>query len=1851
MTKEDGTRYYYGGGVHQDHVNSKTSTGDAIEWGIKWGNWIGPSTEAVGQEQFPVAWNLSCIQNTWRDQISFRYQQVRQSVGAGRLKYTQACRVKEIIGATGEKIVCTYGNKVPEEYEKLHASNGTGPDAYQDRLETAFLDRLELYNEEGFLLSQVVFSYASLGTGKLKKRILKAISHTNGAGRPYAPSRSFEYYGENAQEDKVSVAIDSSQLFHLDSGAFYGALKSVTTPEGAKIAYRYKEISISGASRDFEVIRPENGNPEWLHPRLYWGMDYVLVIWRGARSKLGKFHASAYQWQGQWIPADLGMLELKDDNIQIEVAGDFFAIVTPALPQSVHLFSQNRLQPGRWDAFSPQTGRIDHFLMASGDGFLALLDSSNGKLYRFARNGEIWEKAEDSLKTGSGTVFALAARNNYVFTVSAVPDNAFKPELRLYYLNAEAPRPTDARETWHVTRSDIDHFFPPKADSSNSGIKAIAIHASDTFVTLQVSSHQHSVYSVGGHHASDTYFDYYRHFVCKWPEDFSAIQTEERGSQIQLIRGERNRVRLTVVDDMVNIDKVAGSSGEKQVHQYLGTRWKSRVFVPHDSLDNNYIGPNSFSTTQSGQAQFWELNCNATDWEAKFPPYTDGNPTFWEKVWETFFTIEWILTLPFAEIGFLIDIAAFALDLVISAVHEQGVSIDRQGRFFTGDNTVYYKNSDGSWRALGNLLTSDQDAHLIGSGVLPVTFEKYQKRSLAQSTQNAQDFIAFVIKDDQYQVTHVRGGGPLSPPPQPSSDAGFPKYVSKIQLLKNGQLRGSAIKLDDAESVKRSDDDESSLVGPNAFVAYKGGSSLKVATSLVIHRVINDDIKGALKDYAVCRVTVNDGYEDTYTHYEYEDNKYDDSTARMASTGANALYNKVTSVFSGNSATAVRRNGYTESYFYVGSTGPLPHLPPAPAYSLDPSQCASLVKTLPYHTKVFDGSGLEVATTTQYWRGFATRLIRNRMGYYLRPVRTENTVNGVKTVSELSYLPPTLAGAGVPDKTITYNFDASGNEERIESAYTQALVVYADLSAQHVISPVVRTETQVNGISTGILVSSWQKFPLISFTFAPQGGLPPDLFAAEDWYISAWDTLSTSAEMAFPRGVSEQEWTAPISPVTLRTDYAGKLLFDYEGSASTVGGEMVRAQLEAWLGGSKIWSDTIGSHSSGSARLDLPPGHGPLEWRVNYVARPNTDSRFHARISVSVRSMRIEAAANAHWAPARTFRAKRAASRLVGDPPDASDRDWLQISGILVRDPVHGVVTETRGLTGTTQAIVLDAGNRFPVATFVSASVAAHEAGYYGFEDYENAASWQITGSRQKESAFTGTTALSGPQAQIMPNAFVPRPSSTPYLVSAWFKPRAGGNGGRIGFGSTSKAVSSSDPHWQYVEFVIPSAVASQKPFASCDGEVDNFRFGPVDAPFSATIYEPAYKIVTATLGTNGEVSRYFYDDLQRPVCVTGPDEQIVQLHSQRYSRHGDRSFQADNPNQTLVIVPRNGGEYYDTFAALTTRKGSQQFTKISSRSYGLRFRAILSSPNAASEGGRDAYEIQVGNIKIAVCVSRGEIKFDAPNRSSKNFPVHLASPGDALSYGAMLLVFDKTITFFLNDNLIFSEVVADFTGGTLSITPGPNATIDFRDISVFYDPIINLSYADGLARSLQTQTIDGSGTGMIVSQTLYDGWGHPAAQTKPMRYQGIDLRYRADVVATFDWSSGEMRGAVSDYYHTAAAQGRDHLFPYIKTVREPNPLARVIEIGAPGFEFKAGSPTLPKTEFGRTGEATALLAILGLTSQQEHFPSITTWRPLNKATRTPTTKVLDAQRNVVAVRHGTGNNAVLSTKSDRIQS
>ena len=609
VTKEDGTRYFYGGGIRQTREKTNTSTDNSIEWGVRWGHWIGPSNAVEGQEQFPVAWNLVCIENIWGDRITFTYEQDQQLVGTAgiaREKYTQACRLSQVIGATGEKIVFHYGSERGtenpyEKRQKWYTLPGGGPDAYQDRLEIHFLDSLNVFNAKGDLVSRVQFRYASLGTGEMQKQILKAITHTNSQGQPYAADQLFEYYGENSA-DGVSVSrTDSSKV--AAGGALFGALKSVISPQGATISYQYAEISLPHARRDMEIPHPSG---KWLHPRTYWGVDYVVVIWRGTGSKLGKLHVSAYQWSGRWIPAvGLAEVTIRDATgiIQVELSADFFAIVTPGQDQSLHLFSKNHLKSRKW-IYAPQnTGSITDFLIASGTNFLVLLDKSNGRLRCYTQEGESWRSDpvfEQPLKTGAGTVFGLTARNYYVFTLSAVPDNAFKPEIRLYHL--------DQAHAWQRTiQSNADDFFPRQGSIIGSrlisvhigvarpvplvskGVETMVLQGSNTFVVLQVSQ---GVNLKGVQ--TGTYHNY-KHVVYTWTDDYATIKTNALGQEIEISSiSAPADPQLIVADNMVIIS--SQEAGKKCGYHYLGSQWIQRDFA-NKVCDGN--GKPVASTAQS----------------------------------------------------------------------------------------------------------------------------------------------------------------------------------------------------------------------------------------------------------------------------------------------------------------------------------------------------------------------------------------------------------------------------------------------------------------------------------------------------------------------------------------------------------------------------------------------------------------------------------------------------------------------------------------------------------------------------------------------------------------------------------------------------------------------------------------------------------------------------------------------------------------------------------------------------------------------------------------------------------------------------------------------------------------------------------------------------------------------------------------------------------------------------------------------------------------------------------------------------------------------------------------------------
>ena len=530
-------------------------------------------------------------------------------------------------------------------------------DIYQHRQETQYLASMELYSADGVKTEQAELGYRILGSvAIMQKRVLASITHgiraTHGSYQPSSPNHLFEYYGES-QGDGVGGITDALSLlnnedignystprydyglFNSSSGALYGALKSFTSPEGSKTSYRYQELTIDQARRELEIKRPQDDSPAWQGVDTYFGLDYVVVIWKGSNEKAGQVYASVYQWHGRWVATDLGELRTGVNGaLHIEVAAEFFAIVAPGHAESVRLFSPNKLRPGQWDSYVPSYTSSEKVTPASGRNFLALLDTnvSGGYAYlhRFTRDGDAW-RVEWSEPIGGGTdsVLAIAARDNFIVTARARADNSSLPELRLYYLD-------ELRNWWLRSLQVHEHFFEKNgyqwdADSeadktwslTSHGVKALELYAGETFILLQAAcdvAHRTTIFG------DEEYFEAYRHFIFRWPEDYARLELEfepcldvvnkgvawdcvKRHNNEVVIERKAGAVRPSVVGDQIIIDvwedvpltdRIASKAKQKKfVYQYSGCGWYEEIF-DNDQLQNNYVGQNSCSTTRSG---------------------------------------------------------------------------------------------------------------------------------------------------------------------------------------------------------------------------------------------------------------------------------------------------------------------------------------------------------------------------------------------------------------------------------------------------------------------------------------------------------------------------------------------------------------------------------------------------------------------------------------------------------------------------------------------------------------------------------------------------------------------------------------------------------------------------------------------------------------------------------------------------------------------------------------------------------------------------------------------------------------------------------------------------------------------------------------------------------------------------------------------------------------------------------------------------------------------------------------------------------------------------------------------------
>lgn len=359
ITQENGMTSIYG---------DKNSNRNSVQWGIKWGNWIGSSALTLGQQQFAVAWNLAETQDTWGNNVVFNYDSDNQSVGNNGLQYTRASYLKTIKDEFGRTVNFSYGNKYGSnnpglngeiEYQPPHSEPGAN--AYQDRYETKYLDKIGVNNQAGELLFSVKFEYRLMNLSNtpsnsdvykyLWKRYLMSIKFIN-INSQSLPGINFEYYGKYVPHP--------------------GALKTITYPEGGIATYSYQKAPIINSTKNLRIDSPLSGSV----PRIWYGADYAVITWY--EPSIGRLQLSVYSWVGRWVSSNPVYLSATFDldTLTVVPKQNWFVLAfqnTASVREEIYLFRRDLIQFGEW-SYTQQnitlTSNSAKTSLVTGDEFL-----------------------------------------------------------------------------------------------------------------------------------------------------------------------------------------------------------------------------------------------------------------------------------------------------------------------------------------------------------------------------------------------------------------------------------------------------------------------------------------------------------------------------------------------------------------------------------------------------------------------------------------------------------------------------------------------------------------------------------------------------------------------------------------------------------------------------------------------------------------------------------------------------------------------------------------------------------------------------------------------------------------------------------------------------------------------------------------------------------------------------------------------------------------------------------------------------------------------------------------------------------------------------------------------------------------------------------------------------------------------------------------------------------------------------------------------------------------------------------------------------------------------------------------
>ncbi len=403
---DDGSVMTYGGRIQNP---------TAVQWVVKWDNWIGNSSLTTGQSRQALVWDLAEIKTQWNDWVKLSYLKIENRVSTdpslGQY-HTEASYLQKVENSFGGTVGLFYSDKFSYEYYEPH-TEVSEPDAFQERYESKFLERLEYRNHNDKLLQKVhlgydIIDYKTTGhtTEYMKKRLLTSIEREN-------------EWGE--RNGKVTLKYKNNVASH---GALKGMLDRVSLENGARIDFNYKSEGQSITGSDLNKVI--NAPAGYAHPKVWHGSNYSIVAWRKASSDHVKVFA--YSWNGKWNEQelfDIDDVQTEDTegfvnpnqykDFQVVLGSSFFAILNKK-GDDWHLYYANidQHKGDQWKTLGDQKISSTNQRLLNGEDFFAVLGVNNGriKIYDF-RNNDFYVR---NINLPNGTYYGAAA-NNYIFVL------------------------------------------------------------------------------------------------------------------------------------------------------------------------------------------------------------------------------------------------------------------------------------------------------------------------------------------------------------------------------------------------------------------------------------------------------------------------------------------------------------------------------------------------------------------------------------------------------------------------------------------------------------------------------------------------------------------------------------------------------------------------------------------------------------------------------------------------------------------------------------------------------------------------------------------------------------------------------------------------------------------------------------------------------------------------------------------------------------------------------------------------------------------------------------------------------------------------------------------------------------------------------------------------------------------------------------------------------------------------------------------------------------------------------------------------------------------------------------------